>query len=224
LLSSSRCRAPREAARLSALRAAQRHVCRAAVDEQRGRASAGSMDSSPALTPRRGGHPQGVGRATPKQPRSRRRPLSSVSTSTSPAASCCPPGPTSPPRALPRPHAPHWPTNPRRRPPGGTPHRRPTRPTHTTVEEPSSELLSSRCPQNLGATSLSCPRRRPRPPHHRSWPDLAGALPARHGERAPLLCPWTGQQRELGLMPDLAGPFGWARPKPTASGGPTCTV
>jgi hypothetical protein len=67
--------------------------------------------------------------------------------------------------------------------------RRPTRPTHTTVEEPSGELLSSRCPQNLGATSLSCPRRRPRPPRRRSWPDLAGASSARHGERAPLLHP-----------------------------------
>jgi hypothetical protein len=85
-MSSSRCRAPREAARLSTLRAAQRRVCRAAVDEQRGRANAGSMDSSPTSTPRRGGRPQGVGRATPEQPRSRRRPLSSVSTSTPPAA------------------------------------------------------------------------------------------------------------------------------------------
>jgi hypothetical protein len=182
------------------------------------------MDSSPASTPRRGGRPQGVGRATSEQQRSRRRPLSSVSTSTPPAASGRPPGPTSPPRALPHPRAPHRPTNPRRRPPGGTPHRRPTRPTHTTVEEPSGELLSSRCPQNLGATSLSCPRRRPRPPRRWSWPDLARASPARHGERAPLLHPWTGRQRELGLAPDLVSPFGWARPKPTASGGPTCTV
>jgi hypothetical protein len=182
------------------------------------------MDSSPASTPRRGGRPQGVGRATSEQQRSRRRPLSSVSTSTPPAASGRPPGPTSPPRALPHPRAPHRPTNPRRRPPGGTPHRRPTRPTHTTVEEPSGELLSSRCPQNLGATSLSCPRRRPRPPRRWSWPDLARASPARHGERAPLLHPWTGRQRELGLAPDLVSPFGWARPKPTTSGGPTCTV
>jgi hypothetical protein len=191
LLSSSRCRAPREATCLSALHAAQRRVCRAVVDEQRGRASVGSMDSSPASTPRRGGHPQGVGRATPEQPRSRRRPLSSVSTSMPPVASDRPPGLTSSPRALPHPRAPRRPTNPRRRPPGGTPYRRPTRLTHTTVEEPSGELLSSRCPQNLGATSLSCPRHRPRPPRRRSWPDLAGASPARHGERAPLLRPWT---------------------------------
>jgi hypothetical protein len=224
LLSSSHCRAPHEAARLSALRAAQRHVCRAAVDEQQGQASTRSMDSSPASTPRCGGRPQGVGRATPEQPKSRRRPLSSVSTSTPSAASGRPLGPTSPPRALPCPHAPRRPTNPSRRPPGGTPHWRPTRPVHTTVEEPSGELLSSHCPQNLGATSLSCPRRCPRPPHRRSWPDLAEASPARHGERAPLLRPWTGRQRELGLTPDLAGPFGWARPKPTTSGGPTCTV
>jgi hypothetical protein len=155
---------------------------RAAVDEQLGRACAGSMDSSPASTPRRGGRPQGVGRATPEQPRSRRRPLSSVSTSTLSTAFGRPLGPMLPPRALPRPRAPCRPTNPRRRPPGGTPHRRPTRPTHTTVEEPSGELLSSHCPQNLGATLLSCPRRRPRPPHRRSWPDLAGASPARLGE------------------------------------------
>jgi hypothetical protein len=160
---------------------------RAVVDEQLGRACAGSMDSSPASTPRRGGRPQGVGRATPEQPRSRCRPLSSVSTSTPPVASGHPLGPTSPPRALPRPHAPRRPTNPHRRPPGGTPHRRPTQPMHTTMEEPSGQLLSSRYPQNLGATSLSYPRLRPRPPRRRSWPDLAGASPARHGERAPLL-------------------------------------
>jgi hypothetical protein len=207
LLSSSRCRAPREAAHLSALCAAQRRVCRAAVDEQRGRASAGAMDASLLRLPDIVAVLKVSGEQRPEQPRSRRRPLSSVSTSTLPAASGRPPGPTSPPRALPRPHAPRRPTNPRRQPPGGTPHQRPTRPTHTTVEEPSGELLSSRCPQNLGGTSLSCPRCRPRPPCRRSWQDLAGASPARHGERAPLL-----------------RPFGWARPKPTASGGPTCTV
>jgi hypothetical protein len=61
-----------------------------------------------------------------QQPRSRRRPLSSVSTSMPPAASGRPLGLTSPPRALPRPRAPRRPTNLHRRPPGGTPHRRPT--------------------------------------------------------------------------------------------------
>jgi hypothetical protein len=168
---------------------------RATIDEQLGRACAGSMDSSPASTPRRGGRPQGVGRATlgatekPTLSTFHREHLNAANrfqppsrtdvATTSFASSVC----TS--------SAQH----PRRRPPGGNPHQRPTRPTRTTVEEPSGELLSSHCPQNLGATSLSCTRRRPRPPRRRSWLDLARASPVRHGERAPLLRPWTGRQR-----------------------------
>jgi hypothetical protein len=157
------------------------------------------MDASLASTPRRGGCPQGVGRATSgatKKPTSstflrehlnvvsRFRPPSGPDVAAMSFASSA------------RTSSAH---QTRRQPSGGTPHQRPARPTRTTVEEPSGELLSSRCPQNLGATSLSCTRRRPQPPRRQSWPDLAGASPARHGEQAPLLRPWTGWQRELGL-------------------------
>jgi hypothetical protein len=124
---------------------------RAAVDEQLGRACAGPMDSSLASTPRRGGCPQGVGRATSgatKKPTSstflhehlnavsRFRPPSGPDVVATSFASSA------------RTSSAH---QTRRRPPGGTSHQRPARPTRTTVEEPSGELLSSRCPQNLGA-------------------------------------------------------------------------